>query len=122
MLLDLLFEVSIRGRDHAHIDADVVSASDAFEALLLEEPQQFRLQSRRHLSDLVEKHAYATNTIGQKQVWPPQAVNHSDDELAFLSYYPLLMLERASEGPECAQARAAFHSWATNERLLIAQP
>ena len=46
------------------------------------------------LRELIEKHAYATNAVGQKQVWPPQAVNHSDDELAFLSYYPLLMLER----------------------------
>lgn len=49
------------------------------------------------LRELIEKHAYATNTVGQKQVWPPQAVNHSDDELAFLSYYPLLMLERDRE-------------------------
>jgi hypothetical protein len=49
------------------------------------------------LRELIEKHAYATNTIGQKQVWPPERVNHSDDELAFLSYYPLLMLERDPE-------------------------
>ncbi len=49
------------------------------------------------LRELIEKHAYATNAVGQKQVWPPQAVNHSDDELAFLSYYPLLLLERDSE-------------------------
>jgi hypothetical protein len=46
------------------------------------------------LRELIEQHAYATNTVLQKQVFPPQAVNHSDDELAFLSYYPLLMLER----------------------------
>jgi hypothetical protein len=32
--------------------------------------------------------------VMQKQVWPPRFVNHSDDELAFLSYYPLLILER----------------------------
>lgn len=44
--------------------------------------------------ELIEKHAYATNAVGQKQVWPMNLVNHSDDELAFLSYYPLLILER----------------------------
>jgi hypothetical protein len=46
------------------------------------------------LEELIEKHAYAINTVLQKQVWPPQRVNHSDDELAFLAYYPLLVLER----------------------------
>jgi len=44
--------------------------------------------------ELIEKHAYATNTIDQKLLWPPHAVNHSDDELAFLAYYPLLRYER----------------------------
>jgi hypothetical protein len=43
---------------------------------------------------IVDEHGYATNTVMQKQIWPPQFVNHSDDELAFLSYYPLLILER----------------------------
>jgi hypothetical protein len=46
------------------------------------------------LKELVEKHSYHINTVGQKQVWPPERVNHSDDELAFLSYYPLLIYER----------------------------
>jgi hypothetical protein len=46
------------------------------------------------LRELIEEHGYASNTVLQKQVWPPQFVNHSDDELAFLSYYPLLILER----------------------------
>jgi len=46
------------------------------------------------LAELIDEHAYATNTVLQKQVWPPEFVNHSDDELAFLAYYPLLVLER----------------------------
>lgn len=46
------------------------------------------------LRELINQHGYATNTVMQKQVWPPRFVNHSDDELAFLSYYPLLILER----------------------------
>jgi hypothetical protein len=51
----------------------------------------------KKLRELIDVHAYATNTVGQKQVWPPQFVNHSDDELAFLSYYPLLMIERDAD-------------------------
>lgn len=44
--------------------------------------------------ELIEKHSYAINTVLQKIHWPPEAVNHSDDELAFLAYYPLLRYER----------------------------
>ncbi len=46
---------------------------------------------------LIEHESYATNTVLQKMTWPPGAVNHSDDELAFLAYYPLLMYERDAE-------------------------
>lgn len=46
------------------------------------------------LKELIEKHSYHINTVGQKQVWPAEFVNHSDDELAFLSYYPLVIHER----------------------------
>lgn len=42
---------------------------------------------------LIENHGYALNTIWQKSIWPPE-VNHSDDELAFVVYYPLLRYER----------------------------
>ena len=42
--------------------------------------------------DLVRTHHYALNTIKQK-ITEPGHVNHSDDELAFLAYYPLLMYE-----------------------------
>ncbi|MBL9125399.1 MAG: hypothetical protein JNG90_17305, partial [Planctomycetaceae bacterium] len=43
---------------------------------------------------LIDEHAYAMNTVYQKLVWPLSEVNHSDDELAFLAYYPLLWYER----------------------------
>src|SRR5439155_3016417 len=43
-------------------------------------------------ASLVDEHGYARNTVLQK-VTEPVAVNHSDDELAFLSYYPLLRYE-----------------------------
>lgn len=41
---------------------------------------------------LAERYHYALNTLRQK-ITQPEYINHSDDELAFLSYYPLLMLE-----------------------------
>jgi hypothetical protein len=44
--------------------------------------------------ELIEKHAYEANTVFQKHAWPTNRVNHSDDELAFLAYYPLLIHER----------------------------
>lgn len=46
---------------------------------------------------LIEDHAYHINTVLQKIIWPPHVVNHSDDELAFLAYYPLLWYERDKE-------------------------
>ena len=43
--------------------------------------------------ELIEKHGYAENTVQLKITAPPEAVNHSDDELAFCAYYPLLKYE-----------------------------
>ena len=47
--------------------------------------------------ELNERHAYAMNTVEQKIIWPREADNHSDDELAFMAYYPLLWYERDPE-------------------------
>ena len=47
--------------------------------------------------ELIEKHSYAINTVHQKMVWPMEMVNHSDDELAFTAYYPLVIYERDPE-------------------------
>ncbi len=47
--------------------------------------------------ELIEKDGYAMNTVFQKHAWPTDRVNHSDDELAFLAYYPLLRYERDAE-------------------------
>ncbi len=71
------------------------------------------------VQELIEKHAYATNTVQQKQVWPPYFVNHSDDELAFLSYYPLLMLERE---PAAAQDIPGQHPPFVADRATGAEP
>jgi hypothetical protein len=44
--------------------------------------------------DLIEKHGYAANTIFQRHTWPMNLSNYSDDELAYVAYYPLVWLER----------------------------
>ena len=43
--------------------------------------------------DLIKTHKYHLLTRNQK-IMVPGVVNHSDDELAFLSYYPLLLYEK----------------------------
>lgn len=42
---------------------------------------------------LIQKHHYLINAITQKML-PPFEINHSDDELAFLCYYPFLLYEQ----------------------------
>jgi len=50
---------------------------------------------KRAARELIEKHGYAMNTVPLKQFAPfDEETNHSDDELAFISYYPLLRYER----------------------------
>jgi hypothetical protein len=56
-----------------------------------------RPKYREAARELIERHGFAANTIGQKIAEPPGAVNHSDDELAFLSYYNLLRYESDRE-------------------------
>jgi len=46
--------------------------------------------------DLVRNHHYALNTVHQK-IMEVGEVNHSDDELAWCAYYPLLAYERDPE-------------------------
>jgi hypothetical protein len=48
---------------------------------------------RKAYIELVSKHRYAELTRNQKINYPGH-VNHSDDELAYLSYYPLLLYEK----------------------------
>ncbi len=58
------------------------------------------ITGERKMSDayemLIDKHNYAKHTVGQK-LNQPRMVNHSDDELAFLAYYPLLKYEKDPE-------------------------
>jgi hypothetical protein len=44
--------------------------------------------------DLIENHHYLLNVLDYRRNAPWYRINHSDDELAYLSYYPLMMLEK----------------------------
>jgi hypothetical protein len=45
---------------------------------------------------LIQKHHYLLNAVTQKML-PPYDINHSDDQLAFLCYYPFLLYETNPE-------------------------
>jgi hypothetical protein len=53
---------------------------------------QYRTRYEAAYQDLIKTHRYHWLTRNQK-VMVPGSINHSDDELAFLSYYPLLRYE-----------------------------
>lgn len=42
--------------------------------------------------ELIRRHHYLLNAVTQKML-PPYSINHSDDQLAFLCYYPFLLYE-----------------------------
>ena len=64
-------------------------------AIHLTDDAQLGARYQRHYDDLVNTHKYALLTRNQK-IMVPGHINHSDDELAFLSYYPLLRYETDS--------------------------
>jgi len=57
------------------------------------ENPQYRARYQAAYAELIATHRYHLLTRNQKVV-VPGSVNHSDDELAFLSYYPLLRYEK----------------------------
>jgi hypothetical protein len=65
-------------------------------ALYLTDHPQFRTRYQRAYDELVRTHRYHLLTRNQK-IMVPGHINHSDDELAFLSYYPLLRYETDSQ-------------------------
>lgn len=48
---------------------------------------------KRHYDTLITEHGYLSNVLVQKKVFPDEN-NHSDDQLAYVAWYPLLQLER----------------------------
>lgn len=61
-------------------------------ALHLTADARFRAKYQAAYDDLIRTHRYHWLTRNQK-IMVPGHINHSDDELAFLSYYPLLRYE-----------------------------
>ena len=61
-------------------------------ALHLTENAQYRARYQAAYQDLITNHKYHWLTRNQK-IMIPGSINHSDDELAFLSFYPLLRYE-----------------------------
>lgn len=55
-----------------------------------------RAKYKKHYDELITRHRYHLLTRNQK-INVPGHINHSDDELAFLSYYPLLQYETDAE-------------------------
>jgi len=47
----------------------------------------------QHYESLITDHGYLNNVLLEKRVFPDQ-VNHSDDQLAYVAWYPLLQLEK----------------------------
>lgn len=61
-------------------------------AMHVTQDTSLRAKYQRHYDELITKHRYHLLLRNQK-INVPGHVNHSDDELAFLSYYPLLQYE-----------------------------
>ncbi len=61
-------------------------------ALHLTTDARYRAKYQAAYDDLVKTHRYHLLTRNQKII-VPGSINHSDDELAFLSFYPLLVYE-----------------------------
>src|SRR5438034_8727829 len=55
LLLDQASEVAVRRGDQADVDLDRPGAADTLELLLLEDPEELRLEVERDLADLVEE-------------------------------------------------------------------
>ena len=62
-------------------------------AIHLTRDTKLRAKYQAAYDDLVNTHRYHLLTRNQK-IMVPGLINHSDDELAFLSYYPLLQYEK----------------------------
>ncbi len=61
-------------------------------AIYLTTNPNYRAKYQAAYDDLIKNHKYHLLTRNQK-IMIPGRINHSDDELAFLSYYPLLQYE-----------------------------
>ena len=64
------FEIAVRRRQDAGIDPDVGFAAEPGELTVLEHLEEFRLQSRMHFADLVEKNGAVIRVLELAQLSP----------------------------------------------------
>ncbi len=67
-----------------------------------------------HYKKLIVEHRYLSNVLLQKKVFPDEH-NHSDDQLGFVAWYPILQLEKDPT------LRSALHS-SVRRHYLVVQP
>lgn len=67
-----------------------------------------------YYSDLIEKHDYLNNVLLEKKVFP-DGNNHSDNQLAYVAWYPLLQLEWDP------RAREALHRAVRRHYQIVAR-
>src|SRR5436190_8286213 len=79
----MCMQVAVSRRDRPHVGTDCLVPSDAFERLLLQEPQDFSLRGQRHIADFIEKQR-ATVALLEFADAPPISARES----------PLLMPEQ----------------------------
>ena len=92
-LLDLLCQVPVRGGDHPDIHLDRPGAPQRLELLLLEDPQELRLEGRAHLAHLVEEDR---PPVGELK--PPLAAGDGAGEGPLLMAEELALQERLRKG------------------------
>jgi len=66
------------------------------------------LKYKSHYDDLIAKHGYLNNVLLEKKVFP-DANNHSDSQLAYVAWYPLLQLERDPKVRQALHAAVRRH-------------
>ena len=89
---DFFGEIAVRRGDEANVDLDRRHGTDARDLTDLDRAQQLRLQRRRQLADLVEKHGAAVGCLEQTGLGPDRA-----GERALLVAEQLALEERLGE-------------------------
>ena len=70
-------------------------------------------QYEAHYRKLIVEHHYLSNVLLEKKVFPDEN-NHSDDQLGFVAWYPILQLEQDPK------VRAALHAAVRRHYLIVA--
>ncbi len=121
-LAHALFQLLVRGRDHAHVDAHRDLPADAIELAFCEHAQQPRLQLRRHVADLVEKQRAA---VGLLEAPAPQLIRAGERALLVAEQFRLQQIRSEGGRVECDErfrsARAVTMQRAGDELLAGAR-